>query len=305
VSMSPGARLRELIARDGAVLCPGVVSPVFATLAERAGFEAIYSTGAGISNAWLGLPDLGLMGMSELLSVTGRIAESVQVPVLADIDTGYGSALNVTRTVREFERAGVAGVQIEDQANPKRCGHFDDKTVAEPAEMIERVLAAAEARIDPDLIIVARTDALATEGLRASLDRAHEYVTAGADMIFVEAPTSIEHLRTIATEIPVPLIVNMVEGGKTPMLDAEELGDMGYKVILYANAVLRMALSGAQRALDSLRKTGQTGDLVGEMATWKERQDAVDLNQWLALDVRISSAARNIAAGAPATIRAE
>jgi len=305
VSMSPRARLRELIARDGAVLCPGVVSPVFATLAERAGFEAIYATGAGISNAWLGLPDLGLMGMSELLSVTGRIAESVQVPVLADIDTGYGSALNVTRTVREFERAGVAGVQIEDQANPKRCGHFDDKTVAEPAEMVERVLAAAEARTDPDLVIVARTDALATEGLRASLDRAHEYLTAGADMIFVEAPTSTEQLRTIATEIPAPLIVNMVEGGKTPMLDAEELADMGYKMILYANAVLRMALSGAQRALDSLRKTGQTGDLVGEMATWKERQDAVDLDQWLALDVRISSAARNIAAGTPATIRSE
>jgi len=305
VSMSPRARLRELIARDGAVLCPGVVSPVFATLAERAGFEAIYATGAGISNAWLGLPDLGLMGMSELLSVTGRIAESVQVPVLADIDTGYGSALNVTRTVREFERAGVAGVQIEDQANPKRCGHFDDKTVAEPAEMVERVLAAAEARTDPDLVIVARTDALATEGLRASLDRAHEYLTAGADMIFVEAPTSTEQLRTIATEIPAPLIVNMVEGGKTPMLGAEELADMGYKMILYANAVLRMALSGAQRALDSLRKNGQTGDLVGEMATWKERQDAVDLDQWLALDVRISSAARNIAAGAPATIRSE
>lgn len=286
-----GHRLRALLAREGAVVCPGVVSPLFATLAERAGFEAVYATGAGISNTWLGVPDLGLMGMSELLAVTGRIADIVDVPVIADIDTGYGNVLNVTRTMREFERAGVAAVQIEDQLNPKRCGHFDDKSVVSGEEMIERVMAAADARLDPDLVIIARTDSLAMEGLSASIARAHRYIEAGADMIFIEAPTSESDLRTIGREIHVPMVVNMVEGGKTPVLPTEDLADMGFKIVLYANAVLRMAMSAAVRTLGVLRTEGNTLSLLDDMATWEQRQGSVNLDEWLAIDSTISARA--------------
>jgi 2-methylisocitrate lyase-like PEP mutase family enzyme len=268
-----------------------VVSPLFATLAERAGFEAVYATGAGISNTWLGVPDLGLMGMSELLAVTGRIADIVDVPVIADIDTGYGNVLNVTRTMREFERAGVAAVQIEDQLNPKRCGHFDDKSVVSGEEMIERVMAAADARLDPDLVIIARTDSLAMEGLSASIARAHRYIEAGADMIFIEAPTSESDLRTIGREIHVPMVVNMVEGGKTPVLPTEDLADMGFKIVLYANAVLRMAMSAAVRTLGVLRTEGNTLSLLDDMATWEQRQGSVNLDEWLAIDSTISARA--------------
>lgn len=291
---SAGARLRELLARDGAIICPGAVSPLFATLAERAGFDAVYATGAGISNAWLGLPDLGLMGMSELLAVSGRIAQAVEVPVIADVDTGYGNVLNVTRTVREFERAGVAAVQIEDQLNPKRCGHFDDKTVASVGEMTERVLAAVEGRQDPDLVVIARTDALATEGLHSAIARAQHYAALGADMVFVEAPTSVEDLRVVAREIQVPMVVNMVEGGRTPIVGADELADMGYKVILYANAVLRMAMAAAVRTLEVLREEGSTATIDADMASWQQRQAAVDLDEWLAVDARISAQARQV-----------
>lgn len=291
MSGSAGARLRELLAREGAIICPGAVSPLFATLAERAGFKAVYATGAGISNAWLGMPDLGLMGMSELLSVTGRIAQAVDVPVIADVDTGYGNVLNVTRTVREFERAGVAAIQIEDQLNPKRCGHFDEKTVASVSEMTERILAALEGRHDPALVVIARTDSLATGGLAQAIHRAQHYAALGADMVFVEAPTSVQDLRTIAKEVQVPMVVNMVEGGRTPIVPLADLSDMGYKVVLYANAVLRMAMAAAVRTLDVLREQGSTAAIDAEMASWQERQAAVDLDKWLDIDARISKQA--------------
>lgn len=292
MSISPGARLRGLLAAAEPVVCPGVVSPLFATLAERSGFEVIYATGAGISNTLLGLPDLGLMGMTEMAEATGRIAASVSVPVIADADTGYGSALNVTRTVQTFERAGVAAIQLEDQVNPKRCGHFDDKAVASTAEMVERIIAAAEARRDRDLVLIARTDAISTEGLDAAIARAQRYVSAGADVIFIEAPTSVEDMRLIGKEIDAPMVINMVEGGKTPSVPLDELAEMGFRIVLYANAVMRMALTGAQRALDELKRAGDTRGIVDEMASWSQRQAAVDLPQWLELDERISAMAR-------------
>jgi 2-methylisocitrate lyase-like PEP mutase family enzyme len=305
MSGSAPTRLRELLARDGALACPGVVSPLFAILAERAGFEAVYATGAGISNTWLGMPDLGLMGMSELLAVSGRIAQAVDVPVIADVDTGYGNVLNVTRTVREFERAGVAGIQIEDQLNPKRCGHFDDKSVASLGEMSERVLAALEARQDPALVVVARTDVLATEGLAAAIHRAQHYADLGADMVFVEAPNSVEELRTIAREVQVPMIVNIVEGGRTPIVPLADLSDMGYKIVLYANAVLRMSMAAAVRALDVLRDEGSTASIETEMASWQERQSAVNLDDWLEIDRRISGQVAGAGQGVPSGALAE
>ncbi|GII75998.1 carboxyvinyl-carboxyphosphonate phosphorylmutase [Sphaerisporangium rufum] len=297
MTASPGRRLRDLLALEGPVICPGAVSPLFARIAERAGFSAVYATGAGISNTWLGLPDVGLMGMTELLGVTARITDAVSVPVIADIDTGYGNALNVTRTVREFERAGVAAVQIEDQINPKRCGHFNDKAVTALDEMVERIVAATEARRDPDLVVIARTDALATDGLAAAIDRAQRFAEAGADMIFVEAPTSREEIEAIAAEVKKPMVINMVEGGKTPVLPAAELAEMGYKVILYANTVLRMTMAAARRALETLHERGDTLDLVAEMAGWQERQAAVDLDEWLAIDGQVSARAARVLDG--------
>jgi 2-methylisocitrate lyase-like PEP mutase family enzyme len=234
------------------------------------------------------------MGMSELLAVTGRIAQAVEVPVIADVDTGYGNVLNVTRTVREFERAGVAAVQIEDQLNPKRCGHFDDKAVASVGEMTERILAAIEGRNDPDLVVIARTDSLASEGLAAAIGRAQHYAALGADMVFVEAPTSVEDLRTIAREVQVPMVINMVEGGRTPIMPLAELSNMGYKIVLYANAVLRMAMAAAVRTLDVLREDGSTAAIDAEMASWQERQAAVDLNDWLDIDARVSARAARL-----------
>lgn len=289
---SASKQLRDLLRQPGPLICPGVIAPIFAILAEAAGFESIYATGAGISNANLGLPDLGLMDMSEMLQVTQNIVQSVSKPVIADIDTGYGNALNVTRTIQSFIRAGVGGVQIEDQINPKRCGHFEDKTVVSSQEMVERLIAAVEARDGHDLVLIARTDALAPEGLSAAIERAHLYVQAGADVIFIEAPTSVDQLRTIGREFSVPLVVNMVEGGKTPMLSAEALTEMGFKVILYANAVLRMAMAASRRALREIRETGTTEGILAEMDSWESRQGAVKLDAWLDIDKNVRGKAQ-------------
>lgn len=277
-------QLRELLRRPEPLVCPGVVAPIFAILAEAAGFESIYATGAGISNTNYGLPDLGLMGMSEMLDVTQKIVQSVSKPVIADVDTGYGNALNVTRTIQSFIRAGVGGVQIEDQLNPKRCGHFEDKTVVSKQEMVERMIAAVEARGSHDLVLIARTDALAPEGLSAAIERAHLYIQAGADAIFIEAPTSLDQLRTIGREFSVPIVANMVEGGKTPMVPAQALHEMGFKVVLFANALLRMAMAASRSALREIREAGTTAAILAEMESWDDRQSAVKLDAWLAID---------------------
>lgn len=283
MTQKPAARLRRLLQEEGLRLCPGVTNPLYARVAEEEGFEVLYATGAGITNASLGLPDLALLTMTEMLTATRGIVAAVDIPVIADIDTGYGGGLNVTRAVREFEAVGVAGLQIEDQVSPKRCGHFDGKEVVELSEMLERVIAAVEARTDPDLVIVARTDAIASEGLDAALDRCSAYVEAGADMVFVEAPRTLEELRAIPPAFSVPVLVNMVEGGKTPLVGGQDLADMGYKVALYANAALRMAVAGVRRGLRTLRETGNTAAVQNEMLAWEERQALVGLDDWSAL----------------------
>lgn len=282
-------RLRSLLATDDTLVCPGVVSPLFGKMAEDAGFQLIYATGAGIANAIYGLPDLGLLGMQEILDVTARIARNCSIPLIADIDTGYGGTLNVVRTIQEFERAGVAGIQIEDQLQPKRCGHFDGTQVVSTGEMLERVTAAAEARQDSDLVIIARTDALATEGIDAAVERARAYAAAGADLVFVEAPTSVEQLARIPQEMPVPVVVNMVEGGRTPLLPLKSLNEMGYKIALYANASLRSAMAATRRTFATLYETGSTAEVETEIVSWQDRQAAVKLNDWLQLDARIAS----------------
>jgi 2-methylisocitrate lyase-like PEP mutase family enzyme len=276
----PRLRLRELLEGDDIIVCPGVTSPLVAKLVERSGFAATYTTGAGIANTLLGEPDIGLASMTELLDVNRRVAQAVGIPVIADIDTGYGGIVNVQRTVREFEDAGVAALQLEDQINPKRCGHFAGKQVVSRQEMAERIVAAVEARRDPDLLLVARTDARQVEGFDGALDRARLFVECGADLIFVEAPESDDELRAIPKELPVPVVVNMVEGGSTPAHSAPEFAEMGYAIVLFANALLRMSVAAMLRTLDVLKRDGGTAGLMDEMLAWNLRQEIVGLAGW-------------------------
>jgi 2-methylisocitrate lyase-like PEP mutase family enzyme len=273
--MTRAAALRARLAEPRLLVAPGAADALTARVIADAGFDAVYMTGAGLANAAFGLPDLGLTTMTEVVQQVQRIADAVSVPIIADADTGYGGALNVVRTVREMERAGVAAIQVEDQVSPKRCGHFEGKEVVPTGEMLQRIAAAIYARRDPDLVIVARTDARAVEGLDATIERARAYAAAGADVIFVEAP----------------LLVNMVEGGKTPLLDAAELEAMGYRIAIFPNTAMRVAVKAVQQAMAVLRQEGTTSSLLDRMLTWDERQRLVDLPGYEALDMQLAAAA--------------
>jgi 2-methylisocitrate lyase-like PEP mutase family enzyme len=283
---SPGAGLRRLLERPEVLVLPGCADALTARIAEAAGFEAVYATGAGIANTLLGQPDVGLTTMSEVLGQVERICEAVDLPVVADIDTGFGNAINARRTVRAFERAGVAAVQIEDQVFPKRCGHFSGKQVIALDEMLAKLRAVLDARDDPSLVVIARTDALATDGLDAAVDRANAFVEVGADVIFVEAPTTREALGSLPGRIRAPLVANMVEGGRSPLLGAEELGAMGYRIVLFANTALRVAAAAVRDAFGELRRTGDAGPLVERMLSWEDRQALVGLPEIEALEER-------------------
>jgi 2,3-dimethylmalate lyase len=289
--MTRAAALRARLAEPRLLVAPGAADALTARVIADAGFDAVYMTGAGLANAAFGLPDLGLTTMTEVVQQVQRIADAVSVPIIADADTGYGGALNVVRTVREMERAGVAAIQVEDQVSPKRCGHFEGKEVVPTGEMLQRIAAAIYARRDPDLVIVARTDARAVEGLDATIERARAYVAAGADVIFVEAPVSVEELRALPPAIPAPLLVNMVEGGKTPLLDAAELEAMGYRIAIFPNTAMRVAVKAVQQAMAVLRQEGTTSSLLDRMLTWDERQRLVDLPGYEALGMQLAAAA--------------
>ena len=236
--MKATTRLRQLIADGDVVVAPGVYDGLSARLAARAGFRAVYATGGGIARG-MGYPDLGLLSLREIVERLANIVEQVEVPVIADADTGYGNALNVRRTVREFERAGVAAFHLEDQTFPKRCGHYDDKAVVPTAEMVQKLRAAREALTDPDLVLIARTDALAVEGLDAALERAQAYHAAGADVIFVEAPTSEAEIETIARRVTAPKLINMFQGGKTPLVPLAKLRELGYRIVIIPSDLQR------------------------------------------------------------------
>jgi len=270
--------LRELLARPGAIVVPGAFNALTARVIEQAGFKCVYATGAGIANSLLGQPDVGLVSMAEVLQQVNHIVNATSLPVIADIDTGYGNAINVYRTVREFEKAGVAAVQLEDQVAPKRCGHFSGKAVVPREEMIGKLHAAADARVDGDLVIIARTDARAVLGLEESLERAHAYIEAGADMTFVEAPRTVEELRAIgALAEKAPQVVNIMEGGLTPQLELAELDAMGFKVVLYANTALRAGLKAMQRVLAHLVEHGSTSAITAELVTKAQRDTITGL----------------------------
>ncbi len=283
---SPGRRLRDLLERSRPLVLPGCADALTARLAVGAGFEAIYATGAGISNSMLGQPDVGLATMTEVAAQAERICDVVDVPVVLDIDTGFGNAINVRRTVRAVERAGVAAVQLEDQVFPKRCGHFSGKDVVPLDEMLGKLRAALDARVDEDLVLIARTDAIAIDGLEAAIDRALAFVETGADVVFVEAPTTREMLAELPRRIDAPLLANMVEGGRTPLLSAPELGGLGYRVVLFANTALRVAARAVGEAFADLRATGDAGLLMDRMVSWQERQALVGLPEIEALEQR-------------------
>jgi 2-methylisocitrate lyase-like PEP mutase family enzyme len=283
---TPGSRLRALLARPEPLVLPGCADALTARLAVAAGFEAVYATGAGIANTLLGMPDVGLTTMTELVDQVARIAEAVDVPIVADIDTGFGNAINARRAMIEFERAGVAAIQIEDQVFPKRCGHFDGKEIVPLPEMLAKLRAMLDARRDPALVVIARTDALAVDGLDAAVDRGRAFADAGADVVFIEAPTRLEDLRALPGRVPVPLVANMVEGGKTPLLGAAELGAMGYRIVLFANTALRVGARAARDALVELRATGDSRPLQDRMLSWEDRQALVGLPEIEALEAR-------------------
>lgn len=282
--MKKSLQLRNLLSKDEIIVAPGASTALFAKLVELSGFQAVYATGAGVANMQFGLPDLGLVTMSEMLETVKRINDATELPVVVDIDNGYGNALSVYRTVREFSKIGAAALQLEDQQLPKRCGHFAGKSVIDKEEMVKKIKAAKDASVDPDIVLIARTDALAINGFEDAMDRALTYVEAGADMIFLEAPTTIEQMKQIPQKIHVPTLANMVEGGKTPLLSNQELQEIGFKMVIYANAPLKAAVKGVQNLLDHLATSGTTRDCEELLITFRERNEITGLNQMKELE---------------------
>lgn len=278
--------LKSMVQARRGVLVPGAFNALSAKVIEDLGFEAIYVTGAGVTNMWFGMPDQGFMGLSEIAEHTARIREAVNVPLLVDADTGFGNALNVYHTVRTLERAGADCIQLEDQVAPKRCGHFNGKEVISTEEAVSKIKAAVDARRDPNLLIMARTDAAATHGFEAAVERAQRFAEAGADILFVEAVTSAEEIRALPTRLAAPQLMNMVIGGKTPIFDAEQLAALGYGIVLYANAALQGAVAGMQKALAVLRDEKSVHEASGLVATFAERQRLVGKPAWDALEQR-------------------
>jgi 2-methylisocitrate lyase-like PEP mutase family enzyme len=260
------------------LVLPGVTDALGARLVEEAGFAAAYATGAGLANAGFGIPDLGLVSLGEVVDHAGRLAEATRLPLVVDADTGYGGPLAAMRTVRLLERAGAAAIQLEDQEMPKRCGHFDDHALIPAGHMQTKIAAACEARTDEALVVIARTDARSVAGIDEAIGRAHAYVAAGADVIFVEAPRTVEELALVGRELAgVPLVVNVVEGGKTPQLDLAEYVDLGFGIVLFANFLMRSMHRAGREALAHLREHGETASRVEAMASWSERQDLFGL----------------------------
>ncbi len=285
--MTPARTLRELLARPEIVVAPGAYDGMTAKMVEAAGFSCIYMTGAGASAA-RGFPDYGLLGMSEMAEAAGVLARSVCVPVLADADTGYGNELNVTRTVREYEMRGVAGLHIEDQVAPKRCGHLDGKEVIPCEQFVAKIRAALHARRDPDFLVVARTDARAMLGLDEAVRRARAALAAGADMVFVEAAQSLEELASIPRLVQGPCLLNIVRGGKTPDLSLAEAQEMGYRLAILPSLLIGAAASACEQALSALKATGQPPASANTPGV-AERFRRLGAAQWDALRTRFQT----------------
>ncbi len=284
------ARLRALLARPTATLMPGAPDALTARLVEEAGFEVCYLTGSGIANTQFGIADVGLVSQAEVVQQAARVVAATRLPVVVDADTGYGNPLNVMRTIADLERAGVAAVQLEDQVTPKRCGHFSGKEVISTAEMVEKLAAAREARGDSGLLLIARTDAAAVLGFDAAVERARAYAAAGADVLFVEAPRTVDELRRIPRELPdVPHVVNVVVGGLTPVLSRAELEALGFRLILYAGLALQVGMLAVREALRHLAAQGDPTGIQDRIMSFPERQQVVGLAAVEALERRFGA----------------
>ena len=285
-ALHPGTALRRKVEARRGLMVPGAANALAARVIEQLGFEAVYLSGAGLTNTFYGLPDLGFVGLADIAQHTAAIRDAVALPIIVDADTGFGNALNVRHSVRTLERAGANAIQLEDQASPKKCGHFEGKALVPTQEMAGKVRAAVDARLHPDFLVIARTDAATVEGIDATIARAVAYAEAGADLTFVEAPESLDALRRIPREIACPQLVNVVIGGKTPTLAASDFSAMGFGMVLYANAALQGAVHGMQQALQALQRDGRLDESSGLVATFAERQALVRKSAFDALERR-------------------
>jgi len=272
---SKPARLRELIAK-GAVMMPGVPNAAMARQVEQAGFDAVYVSGAGMANSTAGVPDIGLLSMEEVVRLAGYVARAVRIPAVVDADTGFGEGESVAQTIRQLEKAGLAGCHIEDQTFPKRCGHLAGKTIVELGTMIERIKTAVGARRDKDFLIIARTDARSVEGFDRAVERAGEYLAAGADAIFPEALQSADEFRDFAKEIDLPLMANMTEFGKSPLLSFKQLADFGYRMVIFPQSAFRVSMNASEKFFAALKKAGTQNDWLDQMQTRQELYDLLD-----------------------------
>lgn len=282
--MTHALRLRDHLSAEKILVAPGGSDGLTALLIESAGFPAMYLSGASIAYTRFGYPDIGLVSMSEVASVLSAIRERISLPIIVDADTGFGNALNVQRTVRLFEQLGASAIQLEDQQFPKRCGHLAGKSLISKEEMVGKLHAALDARQDPATVIIARTDAIAVEGIDAALQRAHAFVDAGADMLFVEAPLNPEQMQRLCDELGprVPLLANMVEGGHTPQFDAEQLQQIGYSMVIFPGALVRASVHAGRQLLTTLQESGSTSAMSERMLDFDELNQLLDTKSILA-----------------------
>lgn len=277
--MEARKKFKAAMSRPGYVIAPGAHDTLTAKLVEIAGFGAVYLTGGGYSRA-SGFPDIGLLSFTEVVLYIGRTVEAVGIPVITDMDSGFGNAINVVRAVREYEKAGVAAFHLEDQVAPKKCGHYEGKQLVSKAEMVGKIRAAVDTRQDADMMIIGRTDAIAVEGFEAAMDRMNAYLEAGADIAFVEAPRSVEELAAVPPRLAKPALANVFEGGKTPQLPAKQLEAMGYRLGIYPSQTHRAAIFAAKEVLEVLKRDGTTESYEQRMATFQQREEAVGAARW-------------------------
>lgn len=289
--MNKNQQFKKLLSQQNSFILPGAFDAMSALVIEQAGYEAIYATGAGISNAHLGWADVGLTTMHEVLNVVSKMVDVTNVPIIVDGDTGFGNAINVIRSVKEFEKIGVSGIQLEDQVSPKKCGHFNGQEVISKNEMIGKIKAAVDTRVNEDFTIIARTDAISVNGIEDAIDRAISYYEAGASVIFVEAPTNVEDIIKIPKNLPnIPLVLNLVEGGKTPLFTLSEVENMGYKVMLCANTALRAAIKGIATSVSLLKESQSQQEVLPHICSWEERQGLFRLDVIKELEKRYATA---------------
>lgn len=282
--MKKTTALRKMLSQDNIHVAPGVYDGMTARLAEQVGFNLIYASGGAIARS-CGFPDIGMLSFSEVLHRLEQMVEVTQVPIIADADTGFGNAINVSRTVKAFERSGVAALHLEDQTFPKRCGHLNDKSLISTQEMVHKIKVAKDSQTDPDFVVIARTDAIAVEGFEAAIERSHAYLSAGADVIFVEAPETVEQIELIAQHIKQPKLINMFHSGKTPLVPKDRLQELGYKLIIIPSDLQRATIHACQTTLQTIFEMGDSSSIAPQMVSFAERERIINTQAYLDLDL--------------------